>query len=99
MSRSKPPEPGRSRLYRQASLPTEIHLRRLPVREALDRLERYLDDAVVAGMPRVRIIHGKGTGILKAAVLDYLSGHPLVARHYPASPSEGSGGATIAELE
>jgi DNA mismatch repair protein MutS2 len=71
----------------------------MKVDEALHRLERYLDDATVAGHPRVRIIHGKGTGTLKKAVLDYIAGHPLVARHYAASPAEGDGGVTIAELK
>ena len=99
MRRSRPSDSDRSRLYRQISLPTEIHLRRMTVRDALEKLERYLDDATVAGMRAVRVIHGKGTGILKGAVLKYLSDHPLVSRHYPAPPSEGSGGATIVELK
>ena len=99
MAQSSSPRPEKSRLARQLSLPTEIHLRRLPVRDALDRMERYLNDAAVAGMPWVRIIHGKGTGTLKGAVLEFLSGHPLVVSHHPASPSEGGGGVTIARLQ
>jgi DNA mismatch repair protein MutS2 len=99
MSRSKPSGPGGSRLFRQLSTPTEIHLRRLGVRDALEKLERYLNDATVISMPRVSVIHGKGTGILKAAVVDYLTGHPLVAKCYPAAPGEGDGGVTIAELK
>ena len=83
---------------RQASLSTEIHLRRMSVQDALDILDRYLNYAVVAGMHRVRVIHGKGTGILKGAVIEFISEHPLVARHYPAAPNEGNGGVTIAEL-
>ncbi len=93
-SRSNP-----SRLMAQASLPTEVRLRQMPVAEALEKLERYLNDATVAGMERVRIIHGKGTGTLKRAVLEYLSGHPLVSRCYPAAPGEGDSGVTIAELK
>ena len=99
MRRSRRPEDERSGLYRQVSLPTEVHLRRMRVRAALDKLERYLDDATVAGMLRVRVIHGKGTGTLKGAVLEYLSGHPLVSRHYAAAPGEGNGGVTIVELQ
>ena len=98
MSRSKPSPAKGSRLQRQVSVPTEVHLRRMKVRDALDKLDRYLDDATVMGVPWVRVIHGKGTGTLRNAVLEHLSGHPLVARHYPASPSEGGGGVTIAEL-
>ncbi len=90
---------GESRLMRQISVPTEVHLRRMKVRDALDKLDRYLGDAAVMGMPWVRVIHGKGTGILKGAVLEFLSDHPLVGKCYPASPSEGNGGVTIAELK
>ena len=99
MSRTKGnKQEGESRLLRQASLPTEVHLRRMTVQDALEKLDRYLNDATVMGLPSVRVIHGKGTGTLRTAVLEYLSHHPLVARHYPSSPSEGGGGVTIAEL-
>jgi len=87
-----------SRLLRQISVPTEVHLRRMRVRPALDKLDRYLNDATLAGLPWVRVIHGKGTGTMRNAVLEFLSEHPLVARHYPAAPNEGNGGVTIAEL-
>ncbi len=93
-----PARPERSKLYRQLSLETEVHLRRMRVRDALEKLDRYLNDATVAGMARVRIIHGKGTGTLKTAVLECLSAHPLVSRHYPTAPGEGGGGVTVAEL-
>ena len=56
----------------------EIHVRRLPVVEALFRLNRYLDKAFVAGLITVRVVHGKGTGALRAAVREALSAHPLV---------------------
>ncbi len=88
-----------SRLLRQANLPTEVHLRRMKVRPALDKLDKYLNDAVMAGFPQVRVVHGKGVGTMKKAVADFLASHPLVARQYAASPSEGNGGVTIAELE
>ena len=84
---------------RQLSIETEVHLRRMKVRDALDKLDRYLDDAAIAGLPRVRVIHGKGTGILKGAVIEFLDKHALIARHYAAAPSEGNGGVTIAELK
>jgi DNA mismatch repair protein MutS2 len=66
--------------------------------EARDLLEKYLDDAFLAGLTSVRIIHGKGTGALRRAVEEVLSAHPLVAEHRPGSPSEGGGGATVATL-
>ena len=77
MAKKKSPGGGDSRLMRQISVPTEIHLRRMKVRDALDELDRYLGDAAVMGMPWVRVIHGKGAGVLKGAVLEFLSDHPL----------------------
>jgi DNA mismatch repair protein MutS2 len=99
MAHSKRSDGERSRLYQRLSLPTEIDLHGMTVHAALEALDRYLNDATVLRMPSVRVIHGKGTGTLKAAVLGYLADHPLVARHYEASPSEGDGGVTIAVLQ
>lgn len=76
----------------------EIHLRRLTVDEALWRLDRYLNDAFIAGMPRVRVIHGKGTGTLRQAVREELGSSPMVKSFRPAGMEEGGNGATIAEL-
>ena len=90
---------SQSRLLRQISLPSEVHLRQMKVRPALEMLDRYLSDAVVAGHPEVRVIHGKGTGTLKNAVLKFLSDHTLVSSHFAAGPSEGNGGVTIAKLK
>jgi len=61
-------------------------------------LEKYLDDAFVAGLGSVRIVHGKGTGALRRAVEELLSAHPLVTEHRPGAPQEGGGGATVATL-
>jgi DNA mismatch repair protein MutS2 len=99
MTRTRVNKWNESVLYSKMSVPTEIHLRRMMVLEALQKLEKYLNDAAIGRLPRVRIIHGKGTGKLKRAVLDYLSNHPDVSKYYPALPSEGNGGVTIAELE
>ena len=88
-----------SRLLGQLSVETEVHLRRMPVRQAMDKLDRYLSDAVIAGYPWVRVVHGKGTGTMREAVREFLSKHPSVVRHRPAAPSEGNGGVTIAMLQ
>ena len=77
---------------------SELHLRRLTVDEALIRLDRYLNDAFIAGLPAVRLIHGKGTGILRQAVREELKTHPLVKSFRPAELEEGGNGATIVEL-
>jgi DNA mismatch repair protein MutS2 len=67
--------------------------------EARDRLEKFLDDAVMATASRVRIVHGRGMGILKRMVNELLAKNPHVERHYPATQAEGGAGATIAELK
>jgi DNA mismatch repair protein MutS2 len=66
--------------------------------EALEELDKFLDQAVVASVNRVRIIHGHGMGVLKKAVAELLSKHPHVAAFHSAPASEGGSGATIAEL-
>ena len=93
------PGPQRDRLRRFATLPTEVHLRRMKVEPALDRLNRYLDEAAMAGFPRVRVVHGRSGGTMKGAVHAFLGSHPLVTRYYAAAPAEGGAGVTIAELE
>jgi len=77
---------------------SELYLRRLTVDEALFRLDRYLNSAFVAGLPIVRLIHGKGTGTLRQAVREELKNHPLVKSFRPAEREEGGDGATIVEL-
>jgi DNA mismatch repair protein MutS2 len=67
--------------------------------EAIDRVERFLDAAVMATAARVRIVHGHGMGILKRAVQDLLKSNPHVEKFYPASQYEGGSGATIVELK
>ena len=76
----------------------ELHLRHLTLDEALPKLDRYLNDAFMAGLYQVRIIHGKGTGTLRQAVRKKLDKHPLVDSYRPADYGEGSGGVTIVEL-
>ena len=77
---------------------TELHLRRLPVEEALLRLDRYLDEAFVAGLVTVRVVHGKGTGTLRAAVREALSAHPLVKGFREGYVGEGDAGVTVVEM-
>jgi DNA mismatch repair protein MutS2 len=97
-------EQGTSRARSTVAVPgksgvsVELHLIGRTTAEARDLLEKYLDDAFMAGLTSVRIIHGKGTGALRRAVEDLLSGHPLVAEHRPGASSEGGAGATVATL-
>jgi DNA mismatch repair protein MutS2 len=76
----------------------ELHLRRLTVDEALIKLDRYLNNAFMAGLSQVKIIHGKGTGTLRQIVREQLSKHPLVSSYRPAGYGEGGDGVTIVEL-
>lgn len=69
------------------------------VDQALDRLEKFLDESLLGEQRTVRLIHGFGTGRLKEAVVEYLHRHPLVTQVRTASPQEGGGGVTIAELK
>src|SRR4029453_1141892 len=67
------------------------------VDQALDRLEKFLDESLLGEQRTIRLIHGFGTGRLKEAVVDFLQRHPLVTNVRAASPQEGGGGVTIAE--
>jgi DNA mismatch repair protein MutS2 len=76
----------------------ELDLRGQRVEEALPQVDKYLDDAFLAGMPFVRIIHGKGTGALRQAVRQQLSNHPLVRSYRSGEDGEGGTGVTVAYL-
>ena len=93
------PQRGTIRVPDRRNVGTEIHLLGRTTDEARDLVEQYLDDAFVAGLGRVRLIHGKGTGALRKAVRDVLTAHPLVASFRDGEPSEGGAGATVAELK
>ncbi len=76
----------------------EIDLHRLTVDEALFKLDDFLYATFQAGLYRVWVIHGKGSGILRREVGRYLSNHPLVRFHTPADSHHGGIGATRIEL-
>jgi DNA mismatch repair protein MutS2 len=67
--------------------------------EAMEEVDHFLDQAALASVDRVRIVHGHGMGVLKKAVANLLAKSPHVEKYYPASPQEGGAGATIAELK
>ena len=76
----------------------EINLIGRTVDEATGELESYLDRAFLAGLPRIRVIHGHGAGVLRRGVRDFLKGHPHVATIAEAPQNEGGQGATLVEL-
>lgn len=76
----------------------EVDLRGLMSEDALDKMERYLEQAYLAGLPWVRIIHGKGTGRLRQAVREALKGHAYVKSFEEGGDKEGGEGVTVAKL-
>jgi DNA mismatch repair protein MutS2 len=76
----------------------ELDLRGQVTEEALLRLDQYLDQAFLARLPWVRIIHGKGSGALRQAVRQDLNGHPMVSSYRPGDESEGGEGVTVVKL-
>jgi DNA mismatch repair protein MutS2 len=76
----------------------ELNLIGWRVPDALAHLDKYLDEAVAAGLQRVRIIHGKGSGRLRSAVHELLTSHPQVKAYMPCNPQEGGWGATSVEM-
>ena len=67
--------------------------------EALSELDKYLDDAYLAHLPSVRIVHGKGTGALRTAVQNYLRKNKVVKSYRLGEFGEGDAGVTIAEFK
>ncbi len=78
---------------------TEIKLLGMTVQEALVELEKYLDDAYLAGLKTVRVVHGKGSGALRKGVQEYLRQNPHVASYRLGMYGEGDTGVTIVELK
>jgi DNA mismatch repair protein MutS2 len=79
-------------------LSSEINVIGRTADEAQQEVERYLDQAFLAGLPRVRIVHGTGMGVLRRTLREYLRGHPHVSEVTEASQNEGGQGATLVEL-
>lgn len=89
----------RTYLEKKKTIATEIDLRGMTTDEALEELEKYLEEAYLAGMQKIRIIHGKGTGALRKAVGQYLVLHPYVDKIREGQPHEGGLGVTVASLK
>ena len=89
---------GKIKMSKTSSISTEINLIGKTVDEALAVLDKYLDDAYLAHLPSVRIVHGKGTGALRNAVHGYLKRVKFVKNYHLAEFGEGDAGVTIAEF-
>ena len=80
-------------------LTSEINVIGTTAEEARERVDKFLDEAYLAGRLRLRVIHGHGKGILKKALHEMFATHPHVEKFFPAPPREGGPGATIVELK
>jgi len=103
------PQPGKlEKLRRSAATEThlaaddkaqsELNVIGQTTDEAVDAVDKFLDEASLASLSKVRIIHGHGTGALRRAIGALLDGHPHVSRFLPAPPDQGGTGATLVEL-
>lgn len=93
------PSSGSSRISKTQHISTEINLLGMTVDEALYALDKYLDDAYLAHLPSVRIVHGKGTGALRNAVAAHLKKTKYIASYRLGEYGEGDAGVTIAEFK
>ncbi len=98
-SGGRPPRVAASPSVAEPEVADEINLIGRRVEPALEELDRYLDRALLGARDRVRVVHGHGTGRLKAAVRDFLRGHPAIASLRPGRANEGGDGATVAILK
>lgn len=83
---------------KRSNISAEVDLRGMLALEAIDKLDKYLDDAYLAGVSPVTIIHGKGTGALRKAVHEYLRTNPRVKGYRLGQYGEGEAGVTVVEL-
>ncbi len=83
------------RLQKAINATTEIHLRHMRAEEAVRDLEKFVDDAMLAGLPSIRIVHGKGEGVLRKVTQDFLRRHSGVESYRDGEPAEGGHGVTI----
>jgi DNA mismatch repair protein MutS2 len=86
-------------LQPREGLMSELNVIGCTVDEALDRLDKFIDESTVTDLRELRIVHGHGTGQLRRAIGEFLKDHPLVARISTAPQNQGGGGATIVELK
>jgi DNA mismatch repair protein MutS2 len=86
-------------LQPREGLLSEINVIGCTVEQAVDRVAKLLDDALVTDLREIRIVHGHGTGALRRGLEQFLKGHPLVLKASPAPPNQGGGGATVVELK
>jgi DNA mismatch repair protein MutS2 len=95
---AKEPDPLRAMPVPARAVPSSLDVRGARVEEATELLDRYVNDAALAGAPKVTVIHGHGSGALRDALRAQLREHPLVKSWRPGERGEGGDGATIVEF-
>ncbi|MCI6859419.1 MAG: Smr/MutS family protein, partial [Eubacterium sp.] len=104
LEREKAPKPhnqpkDRYSINKSATISPEINLLGNTVDEAIARLEKYLDDAMIAGLTSVRIVHGKGTGALRKGIHEYLRRQKFIKSYKLAEFGEGDAGVTVVSFK
>lgn len=99
IKQEKPQRYQQTFLEKARSISAELDLRGKYAEEALEELDKYLDDAALAGIEKVRIIHGKGTGALRRAVRNHLQNHHFVSEFRDGAIAEGGFGVTVITLK
>ena len=89
---------GKIKMSKSSTISTEINLLGLTVDDAIAKLDKYLDDAYLT-LPQVRVVHGKGTGALRAGITNYLKGVSYVKSFRLGELGEGDTGVTIVEFK
>lgn len=94
-----PKASGPSAVTAAARVQSELMLRRMRAEDALEALDRFLDDAILGGLPSVRIVHGRGEGVLRQVTHDFLRRHSGVKRYQLAQEDSGGDGVTLVDLK
>ncbi|MBX7244288.1 MAG: endonuclease MutS2 [Candidatus Sumerlaeaceae bacterium] len=90
---------GHVHFQRPTDLSLTVDLHGSRAIEAIEKVEKQMDQALSAGMGYIRVVHGQGSGALRRALHDHLRGHPLVKTYRHGTPAEGGGAVTIIEFE
>ena len=98
-ARPQPKTESTMALEKARDFNTEIHLRGMRAEQAQQDIDKYIDDAMAAGARQLRIVHGKGTGVLRQVVWDLLKNHPGVKSYKLGEPSEGGSGVTVVTMK
>jgi DNA mismatch repair protein MutS2 len=104
LARAKDLEKGPPDLHSHVAIPypenvrTEIDVRGMQVDEALEAVDKYVNDALLAGLREVLIVHGVGTGALRSSIIPFLKQHPLVEAVLPGGLHQKNPGATMVKI-